>query len=138
MRRNVAPKATRRVTREAARSAAPATELRSLRRRASGSDVRRLPVPNPKHSVGTKEFPYKVHLPKRARMRAILEGVRQLSKSMSTREAVRKKARRLLLIRTLHKHTKHCALIHRDVLSLYQRFGMDKTGVSNICKSRAS
>lgn len=97
------------------------------------------PKLDPLHTVGTKVYQYRLTLPARQRRQAISAGIIESTHiagaydPLHVRSIIMRKRKRILLLRTMHKNTKYCKVLHADVLWLDKTYGIDSSGLHAIC-----
>eukprot|EP00965_Chrysotila_dentata_P121443 4014766-Pleurochrysis_carterae.AAC.2 len=104
----------------------------------TGPTVTIFPRPDPLHTVGTPTKPYRLSDSPKKRHRAISAGVTELVRKAyplfeSVQSAAMRKRKRILLLRTIHKHTKYCRVLHADTLWIDRKYGFDSSGLHDIC-----
>ena len=96
------------------------------------------PSPRTNRHIGTKELPYRVSHSDKQRRRAIEAGIEELAQdpSVGDDKAVEAKRKRLILIRTLHRHTPSCHTLDSDVKWLYTHYKLDPSHLKFECSPR--
>lgn len=105
------------------------------------------PRPRPRlcrnHHLGTEEQPYHITDPTPKRHTAIAAGIDELARDLekqgipeelARKQAVDKKRKRLILLRTFHRRKgKPCAALHQDVLWMYKEYSLPTSGLKFEC-----